>query len=355
MRKEKPRPQPWAEKIKDLHGIDGRFITRRIEWWCEWASYGLSRWAFLEVLEYIGKLGILIAIITFFYPGCKERRQAVESAKQAAADARISRHYVAWQTLNSAFGKPGNAGRADALRDLSQDGVAMNGISLAGHVVLVGPLNVTNAQMAHADFTDAEFENVNFSHSEFMLSKWDNASSFKCDFRGASFWGVDFKNAHFSLCDFGFTGEGKNQRLTDFYVNFQSDEISRFDLCNFSGAVIPMGIWNSAYFEWCNFAYAQIWQPFIGKNASIEFCNLYGATTASKDFIKWAYHQRVVFTNVTTLEQWHYCVTNRLDYQAGSADFMQWASNNFNTYIVTNNPQAWIDWSRENLKSQNQP
>jgi len=45
----------------------------------------LSHWAFLEVLEYVGKLGILIAIITFFYPGCSQRKQATESAKQAAA------------------------------------------------------------------------------------------------------------------------------------------------------------------------------------------------------------------------------------------------------------------------------
>jgi hypothetical protein len=101
MGKEKRRPQPWAEKIKDLQGIDSRFITRGIEWGCEWTSYKLSRSAFLEVLEYLGKLGVLIAIVTFFYPGCKDRKQALESAKQAATDARISRHYVAWQTLIS--------------------------------------------------------------------------------------------------------------------------------------------------------------------------------------------------------------------------------------------------------------
>ena len=195
-------------------------------------------------------------------------------------------------------------------------------------------------------------ETLNFSRSEFAMSKWDNANSIDCDFRGASFWGVDFRNAHFSLCDFGFAGEGKTLRPTDFYANYQNSEASRFDLCNFAGAGIPIGIWNAVHFKWCNFAYAQIWQPFIGTNASIEYCNLFGATTASRDFIKWAYHQRIVFTNVTTLEQWHNCVTNVLNYQAGSPEFMQWASNNFTTYVVTNNPQAWIDWSRENL---NQP
>ncbi len=81
--------------------------------------------------------------------------------------------------------------------------------------------------------------------------------------------------------------------------------------------------------------------------------NLYSflVGTSSRDFIKWVYHQRVAFTNVTTLEQWYNCITNGLNYQAGSPEFFQWASNNFNTYIVTNNPQAWIDWSRENLKN----
>jgi hypothetical protein len=112
-----------------------------------------------------------------------------------------------------------------------------------------------------------------------------------------------------------------------------------------------LGIWNSVSFEWCNFAFAHLWQVVIGTNVNFEFCNLYGATTASPDFIKWAYHQRVVFTNVVTLEGWHYCLTNRpLAYKAGGPEFMEWASNQFNLYINTNNPQAWINWSRENLQ-----
>ena len=131
------------------------------------------------------------------------------------------------------------------------------------HVVLIGPLNVTNAKMAHADFSDAEFEKVNFSRSEFMLSKWDNANSFQCDFRGASFWGVNFKNTHFLLCDFGCDGQGKNLRPTDFCGQFQSDEVSRFYICNFSGAGIPLVVWNSVHFESCNFAYAQIGRAHV--------------------------------------------------------------------------------------------
>ena len=41
---------------------------------------------------------------------------------------------------------------------------------------------------------------------------------------------------------------------------------------------------------------------------------------------------------------------SKLDYKAGGPEFIRWASNQFNTYIVTNNPQAWLDWSRDDLK-----
>jgi hypothetical protein len=350
MRTEKQRPKSWKETSASFKEDGWKLVFVGFEWLCECASYGLSRLAFLKVLEYLGKLTILISLILWIYPGWKERRQGTESAKQAAADARISRHYVAWQTINSAMGKPGNGGRADALHDLSQDGIPMDGISLAGHVVLLGPLNLANARMARADFSDAEFEKVSFEGAEFMMSKWDNAKSAYCDFRGASFWGVAFNSSSFSLCDFGYAGEGKTQRASDFLVNFQGGR-SQFTMCNFAGAEIPLGIWNSVSFSWCNLAYAHLWHPFIGTNVSIEFCNLYGATTMSPELIKWAFRQRVVFANIVTLEKWHYCVTNRLEYKTGSPEFVEWASNQFNTYVVTNNPKAWLDWSRENLKN----
>ena len=349
MKSEREKPKQFQAWLNDKpcrvpHGL------MWFEWQCERLSYRLGRWAFLEVLEYVGKLGILVAAIAYIVPGCHERKQAAESAKQAAVEARKSRQYVAWQTINSAVGKPGDAGRANALQDLSKDGVRMDGISLSGHVVLLGPLNLSNAKMARADFSDAEIEKVNLADAELMMSRWDNTKSIYCDFRGASFWTVAFKNTTFSFCDFGNSGEGKNQRPAVFLVTMESDQKSSFMMCNFASAELPLGIWNSVSFAWCNFANAHFGHPAIGTNVSMEYCNLFGATASSPDFIKWAYHQPVVFTNVTTLDGWHCSVTNKLDYKAGSPEFIRWASNQFNTYVVTNNPQAWLDWSRDNLK-----
>lgn len=293
----------------------------------------------MEVLEYFGKLSLLVALVLWIYPGIKQR-------KQAAEDSRKSRDYVAWETINSAVGKPGNAGRNDALADLTRDSVSLTGISLAGGIDMVGPLNLSNARMERADFSDGTYDGINFSCADFTMSKWDNAVCLNNDFRGACFWGITFKNTKFNHCDFGYVMKGKKE--INSIVQCQFAAPTSFFLCNFT-ASSSVGIWNSVAFEWCNFAYAQIWPFAIGTNVSFEYCNMYGARTSSPEFIKFAYHQRVVFTNVTSLEEWHHCVTNVLDYKAGSPEFMAWASNQFITNIKTNDVKAWLDWSRENL------
>ena len=55
-----------------------------------------------------GKLAIFIALASWLY-------EAPDRAKQ--------KHYQAWQVVNSAFGKPGNGGRSEALKDLLDDDV----------------------------------------------------------------------------------------------------------------------------------------------------------------------------------------------------------------------------------------
>jgi hypothetical protein len=201
----------------------------------------ISRLRLVPALEYLGKLGLLLALLSWFYPGCIQRKQSEQSAKQAAADAKKSRHYVAWQTINSALGKPGNGGRADALNDLNQDGIRLDGISLSGGVILVNPLNLTNARMTHADFSQGQYEGVNFSGVAFDSSKWDNTFSHNCNFQGASFWDVMFKGANFTLCDFGLLMEKNAQRPSIFLPPSPGVEGTRFNLCNFAGAQFPMG------------------------------------------------------------------------------------------------------------------
>lgn len=348
MRKEKPEPKPWKESSAEYKDNDWRLAFVGFEWCCERVSFWLSRWAFLEVLEYLGKLTILISLILWIYPGFKERKQATESAKQAAADARISRHYVAWQTINSAVGKPGNAGRGDALQDLNQDGIQLDGISLAGKAVLVAPLNLTNASMTHADFSDGTYEKINFSRANLDFSKWNNTVSENCNFQQVSFWAASFNHAIFVWCDF-------SNAL--FQTQFQGDHCE-FRVCSFAHAAFPMNILNSVGFFACNLAYADLTHVLIGVNGftntadTFFCCNLYGAF-ADPETIKFVSHQLVTFTNVVSLEEWKNCSTNgaAMRYQRGGPKFMNWASNAFSIYNKTNDPQAWINWRHANLEN----
>jgi hypothetical protein len=57
-------------------------------------SYWLSLMALFKVLETLGKLSILFAVIFWI--------KEIPQRKQAADDATKSKHYVAWQTINSA-------------------------------------------------------------------------------------------------------------------------------------------------------------------------------------------------------------------------------------------------------------
>src|SRR6185437_17074058 len=59
------RPCSWAS-------LSNR-VTRRwlipfiaFEWIWDWAAFLLSRWSFLEVLDYLGRFSILVAVVFYF-------------------------------------------------------------------------------------------------------------------------------------------------------------------------------------------------------------------------------------------------------------------------------------------------
>ncbi len=59
------RPEAWQIQRGALrHTWLVPLLT--LEWVFEWLAYALSRWAFLEVLEYLGSFSVLIAVIFYF-------------------------------------------------------------------------------------------------------------------------------------------------------------------------------------------------------------------------------------------------------------------------------------------------
>ena len=255
MGKPKDRPKSWKElsaTFKREHLADDwqpPFIV--FQWVCEWASYWLGRLALLEVLEYVGKLGILIAAVTYIYPGCTERKQAAEDSKK-------SRHYIAWQTLNSAVGKPGNAGRVDALEDLNADGVSLANLNLTA--AKLSNVSLLHSDLSKAIFTSTELTHVNFSDAKLDGAVFEEMTCRACSFSNAALNQAYFFHTRFVGCDFSSTSFE--------YAHFDD---AVFIYCDFSKAnlEIPRFATNSA-FVGCNFNSARI-SCFIDFWKSVSF------------------------------------------------------------------------------------
>lgn len=165
------RPGTWARRrLQVTRRIAVPFVW--IEWLSEWGAYWLSEWAFLRILEYVGRLGVLVAAVSYI-GGADER------SKQ--------QQYQAWQVINGSEGKPGGA-RSYALQDLNQDGISLQKLNLESadlnQVQLEGAdlysVNLKGASLRGANLRGAHLADANLNRALMYEARLDNA-----DLRGA--------------------------------------------------------------------------------------------------------------------------------------------------------------------------
>lgn len=191
------RPERWATLAA---GIKHRWTIpfRAFEWLSEWVAYGLSRWSFLEVLEYLGSFSILIGVIFYF-------SESGDRVKQ--------RHYQAWQVINTAQGKGGSGGRIEALQELNEDHVQLVGVDVSSaflQSIRLEHANLLRADLSAADirggdlrgavlsYADLHSANLRGGHLEYAaLSNADmhDADLVGADLEGARLEGVDLSSA----------------------------------------------------------------------------------------------------------------------------------------------------------------
>jgi hypothetical protein len=172
------RPAPW-KTIKSDFKHPWLLPLRRIEWILEWTAYGLSRWSFLEVLEYLGSLSVLIGVIFYF---------------SESGDRVMQRHYQAWQVINTAQGKGGSGGRIEALQELNADKVPLVGVD-ASAAFLQG-IRLEHANLLRADLSAADLRGsaLNFAHLDY-------ANLHSANFRGSNLQSAVLSNANMSDAD----------------------------------------------------------------------------------------------------------------------------------------------------------
>jgi hypothetical protein len=191
-------PQSWKEfRHRHPHPILRPFVA--MEFATEWIAFLLSRWAFMEVLEYVGSFSILVAVI-FYFAEAGERTQA--------------RHYQAWQVINTAQGKGGSGGRIDALAQLNDDHVPLvgvdvslaflQGVRLEKADLSRGNLNATDLRDAH--LAGAKLEWAALSHANLR-----GADLRRVDLRHADLWDADLVDADLG----GMVGWETIERIDD--------------------------------------------------------------------------------------------------------------------------------------------
>jgi Pentapeptide repeats (8 copies) len=197
------KPTPWKEwRTRVRHAWVLPFAA--IEYVMEYIAYALSNWRFLEVLEYLSRFGVLVAVIFYF---------------SESGDRLKQKHYQAWQVINSAQGKGGNGGRIDALEELNADGVSLVGVNLASAFLMGAHLpkaklaranfdaadarnadlrgaNIVNASLRSANFRDAHLQETSFAGSVLDEADLTAANLTGADLTGASLEDTDLRNAN---------------------------------------------------------------------------------------------------------------------------------------------------------------
>jgi hypothetical protein len=202
VRELRPRPHSWSQYTQNCSLVALPFHA--LEWFLEWTAYYLSRWALLEVLEYLSVLSVLIGVIFYFTESGDRQKQ---------------KHYQAWQVVNTAQGKGGSGGRIEALQELNLDHVPLVGVNAAGAFlqgIQLRGANLLRADLEAADLRDADlqaadlryanlrsanFRQASLRHVKLAAADLSDADLVSADLSGADVRGTNLENADLRNAD----------------------------------------------------------------------------------------------------------------------------------------------------------
>jgi uncharacterized protein YjbI with pentapeptide repeats len=295
MREPKIPPKAWPEFV----GNERRKWLRaslRFEWICEHLAYRLSRWAFIELLEYGGKLAVLVTIGLYLFKS--------DQRKQTAQDQKRAKQFQAWQTLNSSYGKSGNAGRNIALEELARDRVSMVSIDLS------------NAIMNHISLPFADFRRGNLQGASLNYSTINNAC-----FKDATVHGAEFSHAQLT-----------NSSFIEAKMNGVNFVFSKLDRINFVSADAQRARFSYAELSGVRFDDADL------RNAHFTKAALNNTSFAFADL------REAVFYDVTNYARCSWQGANIHNIQVHSKKLAEWATNHGAVTIA--NDKEWISYRK---------
>jgi hypothetical protein len=177
LRLHRKRPQPWSVRKQAIRHA-WLIPLAAFEWFWEYLAFVLSNWSFLEVLEYLGSFGVLIAVVFYF-------TESGDRLKQ--------KHYQAWQVINTAQGKGGSGGRLEALQELNRDGVALVGVDVSG--AFLQGIHLEHAGLVRSNFNAADLRDCDFASANLSDASLRGANFRNCSLRSVNLAGADMTEA----------------------------------------------------------------------------------------------------------------------------------------------------------------
>jgi hypothetical protein len=218
----KPKPMPLKQVCAEKAMWQRPFVA--IEHMFDWAVHLLSNWAFLETLEYMGSLSILIAVIFYFVEGGDRIKQ---------------RHYQAWQVINTAQGKGGSGGRIEALQELDDDGVPLTGVDVSGaylYGLKLEKANLVRANFHNADVRKSKFDSADFSDADLTGANFREGSFRKANLRGANLQDATLDHADLAGADLSETNLENADLIGADLRNVHWENIQSVKMANLQGA-----------------------------------------------------------------------------------------------------------------------
>ncbi len=139
----------------------------------------LEKQPLFPILDNLGKLSILIAVVSTAISYQSDRENAIKT-----------KQFQAWQVINTAAGQTGSGGRELAMIDLIKDHVSMDGV------------NIENAWLQYADLSNGDFSSANFSNTRISGVEFRKANFSFANFKQSVLFDIDFSSAVLEGADF---------------------------------------------------------------------------------------------------------------------------------------------------------
>lgn len=314
--------ETWQERRKRIkHKWQVPFAY--VEWICECLSVLLKRWAFLDILEHLGRLGILVSIVAGAYVYVSES----DERRMQAENRRKANQYEAWQIINAAQGKPGNLGRTLAIKDLYTEGISLGGMDISKAYLPklnlesanLNGANLSRANLNGANLTEAVLSDTNFSGATLIGANLTGVTMTEANLVGAMIDGVDLIEATITDANLAEAHAAS--------VNFTRADLANANLARiwlYSAVLTEANLrgtnFAGAYFDRANLDGADLWNANLAETnlidanlanikgwrhiKSIRYANIYGVQKPPDGFIEWAEEHGAVSIDIRGEDEW---------------------------------------------------